>query len=212
MRGIFITFEGTEGSGKTTIIKYMEKDLKSLNYDVIVTREPGGSKISEEIRKVILDVDNREMDRRTEALLYAASRRQHQIEIIEPALSEGKIILCDRGIDSSLAYQGYARGLGIDSVYAMNQFATLGLLPDLTIYIDVKPKVGLDRIVQNKRNINRLDSESIDFHNKVYQGYQEVLKIFPERIKVINGDDDINTVYMNVYHAVLSFLEKNNGR
>ena len=94
----------------------------------------------------------------------------------------------------------------------MNQFATLGLLPDLTIYIDVKPKVGLDRIVQNKRNINRLDSESIDFHNKVYQGYQEVLKIFPERIKVINGDDDINTVYMNVYHAVLSFLEKNNGR
>jgi dTMP kinase len=207
MKGIFITFEGPEGSGKTTVLEMIEKELISLGYKVKKTREPGGSKISEDIRKVILDVNNTEMDGVTEALLYAASRRQHLIEVVLPYLNDGYIVLCDRFIDSSLAYQGYARRLGIKEVYQINQFATGGLLPDLTIFIDVSPEVGLNRIATNHRNQNRLDLESIKFHKLVHEGYLEVQKMFPDRIKVINGEQDIPNVDKDVKNVILKFLE-----
>lgn len=194
MKGYFITFEGTEGSGKTTVIEKVEKYYLDKGYKVIRSREPGGSKIAEDIRNVILDVDNTAMDPITEALLYAASRRQHLVEKVIPYLEQGYIVLCDRFIDSSLAYQGYARGLGIDKVYQMNLMATNGLLPDCTIYVDVRPEVGLSRIKVNNREQNRLDLEKLSFHQKVYDGYSEVAKRFKERFRVINGEQSKDKV------------------
>jgi dTMP kinase len=159
---MFITMEGGEGSGKSTAIKEIVDSLTKEGYSVVLTREPGGTPISEEIRNVILDKKNTEMDPWTEALLYAASRRQHIVEKILPALKEGKIVICDRFIDSSLAYQGGARGLGVDKVYAMNQYATDGLLPDLTLLFDIEPEEGLKRIAANAgREVNRLDVEKL---------------------------------------------------
>ena len=203
----FITFEGGEGSGKTTLIKLLAKDLESAGYPVLTTREPGGSKIAEEIRNVILNVENTKMDYRTEALLYAASRRQHLKEIILPAIEKDMLVICDRYIDSSLAYQGYARGLGIDEVYNINLYATGGLLPDLTILIDEEAEVGLARIKQNNRDINRLDLEKINFHKKVREGYLEVYKRFPERIVKVNGDQTIENVYRDVYKIVIEKIK-----
>ena len=168
MKGILITLEGNDGSGKSSVIEAIRKTLEEKGYPVVYTREPGGSQIAENIRKVILDVENTGMDAKTEALLYAASRREHIEKTIRPALEAGKIVLCDRFIDSSLAYQGYARGLGIDEVYHMNLYATEGLLPDLTILVCVKPEIGIARITQNHRGeLDRLESEKMEFHQKV---------------------------------------------
>ncbi|NLB10911.1 dTMP kinase, partial [bacterium] len=165
---MFITLEGPEGSGKTTIAKRIIEVLEKQDYPVIYTREPGGSVIAEQIRKIILRKKNVAMDPLTEALLFAASRRQHLVEKILPALKRGKIVICDRFIDSSLAYQGYARAIGIDKVMDINLFATEGKLPDLTIYFDISSQDGLARIDgDSKREINRLDLERLDFHNKV---------------------------------------------
>ncbi|MFW5894522.1 MAG: dTMP kinase [Bacillota bacterium] len=194
----FITFEGPEGSGKTSILKAVEKRLHEKGLEVVSTREPGGIRISEMIRSVILDVDNMEMDARTEALLYAASRRQHIVEKIWPALEAGKIVLCDRFIDSSLAYQGAGRKLGIDNIYALNRFAIEDTMPDLTFFIDVPPNVGLARVFDNARKIDRLDLESIQFHTEVYKGYKELVEKFPRRIKVIDGNRKIEAVVDDV--------------
>lgn len=198
MNGKFITIEGCEGSGKTSIIKILCEDLANNNISYLSTREPGGSKISEQIRNVILNVDNTKMDYMTEALLYAASRRQHLEEIVKPALNEGKIVICDRYLDSSLAYQGYARGIGIEEVYNINMYATSGFLPDLTIYIDIPVEVGLERIKDNNRNVNRLDLEKVAFHKKVREGYLKIAQMYPERIKVIDGNADLEEVYKRV--------------
>lgn len=208
MNSKFITFEGGEGSGKTTIINKLKVDLEKLGYEVIQTREPGGSSIAESIRNVILDVKNVSMDPRTEALLYAASRRQHLSEVILPNLRDGKIVLCDRFIDSSLAYQGYARDLGIDMVYELNQFATEGLLPGLTIYLDLDPELGLKRIKDNNRVCNRLDLEKLEFHKKVREGYLKIAKMYPNRIKVIDGSLSKDDLYEKVKDAVLSYILK----
>lgn len=188
MRGLFISFEGNDGSGKSSALETIKERLIKEGYDVIYTREPGGSYIAEKIREVILDPDNVGMDSKTEALLYAASRREHVTKTIIPALNSGKIILCDRFLDSSLAYQGYARGLGIDEVYNMNLFATEGLLPDVSILVCVHPEIGMSRINRDARALDRLELEKMDFHNKVYNGYLEVAKKYPERIKLINGE------------------------
>ncbi|MDD3106964.1 MAG: dTMP kinase [Bacilli bacterium] len=204
----FITFEGGEGTGKTTIIDNLIQELQTLHYQVVKTREPGGSKIAEEIRRVILDVDNTAMDYRTEALLYAASRRQHLREIILPYLEQGKIVLCDRFLDSSLAYQGYARKLGIQEVYAINQYATEGLLPDLTLYIDVDPKIGLSRIKQAHRVVDRLDLEQNEFHEQVRKGYLEVAKLFPNRIKKIDGNRPIQEIYEEIKQIIIENIKK----
>lgn len=207
MKGYFITLEGTEGSGKTTIIEKLTNYYTNKGYKVIRTREPGGSKIAEDIRNIILDVNNTTMDSITEAMLYAASRRQHLVEKVIPYLEKGYIVLCDRFIDSSLAYQGYARGLGIDKVYQLNLIATNGLLPDATVYIDVHPKVGLARIKANNREQNRLDLEKLSFHEKVYEGYHQVSQMFKERFIVINGEQNQEKVFDDTINALNTVIK-----
>ena len=149
------------------------------------------------------------MDAKTEALLYAAARRQHLVEKVIPAIEQGSIVLCDRYIDSSLTYQGYARGLGIEEIWAINQFAVNGYMPHLTLFLDVSPEVGLSRIRKDgDREVNRLDLESLDFHRKVRKGYYELLEKFPERIKKIDADQDMDTVFHLVLNEVLNYLKK----
>jgi dTMP kinase len=195
MLGKFITFEGTEGSGKTSIIKKVKQHYMEQGYKVMVTREPGGVRISEQIRDIIMDKLHTEMDARTEALLFAASRRQHLIEKIKPALENGYIVFCDRFVDSSLAYQGYGRKLGIEEVFMINQFAIESTLPSLTIFIDVTPEVGLERVFNSaNREVNRLDLEKLNFYKVIYDGYHELIKMYPDRIKKINGEKNINEV------------------
>ena len=162
MSGMFITFEGTDGSGKTSVIKAIVKELeKNGKTEYVLTREPGGNRISEAIRNVILDERFVEMDERTEALLYAAARRQHIVETINPALSAGKLVLCDRFVDSSIVYQGAGRSIGTDRIAEMNRFATDGLTPDLTIFLDIEPELGLERIRRNRQDeVNRLDHDA----------------------------------------------------
>lgn len=204
----FITLEGVEGSGKSTLINFIRDSIESNGKKVVVTREPGGIDIAEQIRSVILDKKNIKMDGRTEALLYAAARRQHLVEKVIPSLNEGNIVLCDRFIDSSLAYQGYARGLGINEVYSVNKFAIEDLMPDLTLYLDLDPQIGLNRIAKNKgREINRLDLEEINFHVKVREGYEEVLKMFPERMVRIDANQDIGKVMADINEVLISRLK-----
>lgn len=208
MKGLFITFEGCEGSGKTTVIERIENYLKNKGMKVIKTREPGGSKIAEDIRNIILDVNNTNMDKITEALLYASSRRQHLVEKVIPYIEDGYIVLCDRYLDSSLAYQGYAREIGIDKVYNININATDGLLPDLTVYVDLKPSIGLNRISSNNREQNRLDLEKLSFHEKVYEGYRIISEKFSDRIKSINGDQTRDKVFEDTKDLIEKFLVK----
>lgn len=193
--GLFITFEGVEGAGKTTALSYIHNQLTEAGYQVIRTREPGGIEIAEKIRDVILNPEHTAMEARTEALLYAAARRQHLVERVLPALEEGKIVLYDRFIDSSLAYQGYARGLGIDEVYEMNRFAIGDAMPDLTILFRIDPVEGLKRIAANKdREQNRLDLEKIDFHQKVFDAYEQLIDRFPNRIQPIDASQPVEAV------------------
>jgi dTMP kinase len=207
-RGIFISLEGPEGAGKTTIITMLMNELEQLGYQVTQTREPGGIEIAEKIRNVILDKSHTAMDPRTEALLYAAARRQHLVEKVNPALESGKIVLCDRFIDSSLAYQGHARGLGMDDVYSINKFAIGDRMPDLTIYFDIDPVIGLNRINQHEnREVNRLDLEDIQFHYKVREGYELLLKKFPDRMKKIDAADPIEVVCSKAKDLILSNLK-----
>ncbi|MFZ7946883.1 MULTISPECIES: dTMP kinase [Bacillaceae] len=197
--GIFITFEGPDGAGKTTIMEMAAKQFP----EALVTREPGGIDIAEQIRKVILDKDNTAMDPRTEALLYAAARRQHLMEKVKPALNAGRVVLCDRFVDSSLAYQGYARGLGIDEVFTINQFAIQDLMPELTIYFDIEPELGLKRINKNKgREINRLDLENLDFHKKVREGYYLLMERFPNRIARIDASGPVDEVFQKTIKLI----------
>ena len=206
---MFITFEGGEGAGKSTAIKRIVEKLTSEGYEIVLTREPGGTPIAEEIRNVILDKKNTAMDPRTEALLYAASRRQHLVEKVIPSLKEGKLVLCDRFIDSSLAYQGGAREIGIDNVYNMNLFATEGMLPDLTILFDIKPEEGLARIAANsQREVNRLDVEKLAFHNKVRDSFHELAKKFPERFVIIDASKSPDEVFEESYKAIEDRLKK----
>ncbi|WLD93441.1 dTMP kinase [Alkalihalobacillus sp. AL-G] len=196
---IFITFEGPEGAGKTTILQRLDQELKKRSVPFISTREPGGIDIAEQIRSVILNPENTKMDGRTEALLYAAARRQHLVEKVLPALQEGKTVLCDRFIDSSLAYQGFARNLGIEEVYSINRFATEDRMPDLTFYFNISPEAGLGRIDDNEsREKNRLDLEKLDFHQRVQDGYERVLKMFPDRFVIINAEQTVEQVYADI--------------
>lgn len=203
-----ITLEGGEGSGKTTVLKQLAAELERQGHSVVCTREPGGIDIAEQIRTVILDRKNVEMDPRTEALLYAAARRQHLVERIIPALNEGKVVLCDRYIDSSLAYQGHARGLGIEEIYSVNKFAIDEWMPDLTLYFDVAPEVGLARIQKDSgREVNRLDVESLKFHEAVRTGYQLLVAQYPQRIRVIDAEKDIETVFKEAFKTLKDFME-----
>lgn len=200
-----ISIEGGEGAGKSTIIQEIAQFFTDKNIPYIITREPGGVRISEKIREIILNTEFSEMDSRTEALLFAAARRQHLVEKVLPAVDEGKIVIFDRFVDSSLVYQGYVRNIGIEEVYEINQFAIEGFIPDLTIYIDVDPIVGLERINKNpEREINKLDLEGLEFHTKVREGYHFIMKTYPQRIVMIDGNQSLS----NVVRATLKEIEE----
>lgn len=206
---MFITLEGPEGSGKTTAVESAVNKLKEMGYEIVRTREPGGTPIAEEIRNVILDKKNTNMDPRTEALLYAASRRQHLVEKVWPALKEEKIVICDRYLDSSLAYQGGARGLGVDNILNINLFATENTWPDLTLLFDIDPEVGLARIASNaNREVNRLDLEKIDFHKRVRQTFLDLAKRYPDRYVIIDASLSREEVAKNTLEAILKRLCK----
>ena len=198
-RGKFITLEGGEGSGKTTMISRLGSYLEEKGIPLLVTREPGGIEIAEKIRAIILDPSHTSMDARTEALLYAAARSQHLAEKVEPALKADKMVICDRFVDSSLTYQGHARGLGMDQVWAINQFAIGDLMPDVTLYLDIEPEKGLARIDAHAgREVNRLDLESLEFHRKVREGYFLLKEQFPERIQIIDASLTPDEVFASI--------------
>ena len=205
-QGLFITFEGNDGAGKTTVCKAVLEKLKEDGYSAIYTREPGGSRIAEAIRNILLDVENMQMDSRCEALLYAASRRQHLVEVVLPALEEGKIVLCDRFIDSSLAYQGIARKIGFDEVWSINQFAIDGHMPNRTIFLSVSVETGKKRM-DIRGDKNRLDLEENSFHKSVREGYDDLCKKYPERITVVDAEADIDTVVENTYQKILEVVK-----
>ena len=189
MTGIFISLEGPDGSGKSTAAKKILPQLQHLStQEVVLTREPGGSAIAEQLRDIILDVHNSAMDARTEALLYAAQRRQHIVDVILPALQANKIVLSDRYIDSSVAYQGAGRQLGMQEIWQLNLFATQKLLPQLTLYFDIPPAVGLKRIQQKRAQAaDRLEKEQLDFHQRVTAAYQQLIKQDADRIVKIDA-------------------------
>ena len=203
--GYFISFEGGDGSGKSTQIQILRDFLEERGYDVILTREPGGTPISEKIRSIILDKENSEMDDMTEALLYAAARAQLVSQVIRPALEAGKVVICDRFVDSSIAYQAYARGLG-DSVKTINGFAVGDRMPDLTILLKVNPQVGSSRIGDRERD--RIELASRVFHKKVYEGYLQLEKLYPDRIVGIDAADTIENIAGIISERIAGLLEK----
>ena len=206
MPGLFITMEGPDGAGKTTVIEKLIPLLEErTNVTITSTREPGGSRIAEDIRQIILDVQNVEMDVRTEAILYAAARRQHLTDRILPNLEKGDIVFCDRFVDSSLVYQGVARGIGIEEVYRLNQFATAGKTPDVTLYLDVPAEIGLERIhlAKGNRQFDRLDQEGLQFHKMVRQGYLDIIPTDPERFIQIDATKTVDEVVQECLTALV---------
>lgn len=195
-QGIFITLEGPDGSGKSTQIQYIKEYFEENGMPCVFTREPGGTAIGEKLRAIILDRDNSEMSSMTEALLYAASRAQHVEELIKPALAEGKAVVCDRFIDSSIAYQGYGRGLG-EPVRIINELAVDGCLPDVTFLMVLSPEEGKSRI--GGRSQDRLEQEKLEFHNRVYEGYRKLAQDYPQRFVEINASGDRESVRREIY-------------
>jgi len=206
-KGLFITFEGPDGSGKTTVSSKVYEKLQAKGYDVIYTREPGGSDIAEQIRGIILDSKNTAMDAKTEALLYAASRRQHLVEKVIPALNAHKIVICDRFVDSSLVYQGIARDIGVEPVFAINKFAIAEYMPDLTIYLNISASKGLERII-NRQNKDRLDQETLSFHQAVESGYQKIIEMFKDRYHLVDADRDITLIVNDAYDIIKELVDK----
>lgn len=207
--GIIISFEGPDGAGKTTVLEQVLPVLQEKGYDIITTREPGGVEIAERIRDVILDVNHVAMDNKTELLLYMAARRQHYVEKVLPALEAGKVVLIDRFIDSSIAYQGAGRGLDKDIIRRLNDFATDGRKPDLTLYFDVESEIGLARIAKNaEREVNRLDLEKLDMHKRVREGYLALTEQ-EKRIVTIDASRELADVVSEALHTILEQLAKN---
>lgn len=203
-KGLFITFEGGEGSGKSTVIQQVKQQLLDKQLDVFITREPGGSGIGEEIRQTLLKHENNNMDPLTESYLFAAARRQHLMECIVPKLAADVVVLCDRYVDSSIVYQGYARGIGVEQVAAINKVVIEDYVPQLTFFIDVSPEVALARI-QTGRDQNRLDVETAAFHQKVYEGYMLLAAQTP-RIKRIEGDQPVEQVVADIMKYINEYL------
>lgn len=206
-KGYFITLEGVDGCGKSSVAKALKKALEELGYTVCHTREPGGIEISEQIREIILNPKNTMMDEKTEALLYAASRRQHLKEKVIPSFERKEIIICERFLDSSLAYQGYARGIGIEEVLKINEFAIANHFPDLTIYLDVDVETGLSRI-ETRDFKDRLDAEAKDFHLKVKAGYEIVNKMFESRIKYVDARKQLETVIEDSLKLIMELINE----
>lgn len=199
--GLFITMEGPDGAGKTTQIDLLRDYLSGKGYDIIVCREPGGTPISEAVRQVILNKDFTEMGNMTELLLYAAARAQLMEEVIRPALLEGKIVICDRFVESSAVYQGIGRNMGIDLVYQVNQFAIGDTVPDLTIMIDLNAEIGISR-KKKQAELDRMEREALDFHERVVDGYRQLSQLFPERIYKVDGSRTIEEIHQKIVAQV----------
>ncbi len=206
-KGLFITLEGTDGAGKSTQMKYLKAFFEQKGYGVLLTREPGGTPIGEKIRELILDNAHQEMGDKSEALLYAAARAQHVEEVILPGLKEGKVVLCDRFVDSSIVYQGEARNIGTQSIEAINRFATGGLTPDLTLWFDLPPEEGLRRVASAGK-ADRLEKEALQFHQRVYQGYQSLKNKYPHRIKAVDGRKTIDEMRREIQGIVIKKLKE----
>ena len=205
-RGLFITLEGPDGAGKTTQIGLIRQFLEDRDETVLLSREPGGTKISEKLREIVLDKENGEMADTTEMLIYAASRAQHVAEKIRPALDRGVMVICDRFVDSSIAYQGYGRDLG-DQVRIVNEYAIAGTRPDITFFLDLDPAVGRARIGRDIQD--RLEREKMDFHYKVYEGYQAICKANPDRVIRIDADRPAEEVWADIRAHLQEILERN---
>lgn len=203
--GLFITIEGPDGAGKTTVLNELFPRLQMIaQKEIIKTREPGGVLIAEKIRQIILNPDHRQMDERTEALLYAAARRQHLVEVIMPGLNEGKIVICDRFVDSSLTYQGAGRRIGMKEIAQINEFATEGLEPDFTLYLDVDSDTGLRRIQNHrKQDVDRLDLEGLEFHQRVRHAYLKLAEENPVRIHRIDAKMSLQEVVESSFSAIV---------
>lgn len=191
LRGFFITFEGLEGSGKSTQVGLLYRYLSSIGYDVIQTQEPGGTKIGEKIRKILLSRSNACMSSMTELLLFVGERAQHVDEVIKPALASGKVVICDRFTDSTVAYQGYGRDQDLEMIQTLNRIATNNIIPDLTILIDIEPNEGLSRAGKG----DRIEQEDLAFHQAIRAGYLKIAEKEPNRVKVVEGNKDIDSLH-----------------
>ncbi|HEX2926494.1 MAG TPA: dTMP kinase [Ruminiclostridium sp.] len=192
-KGLFITVEGTDGSGKTTQIGLMEQYLLGLGHEVLLSREPGGPRVSEMIRDLILDPQNKDISPLTEMILYAAARAQHVSQIIRPAIESGKFVICDRFVDSSYAYQGWGRGVDLRTVADVNRAAVDGLIPDITFFLDLSPRVAIERRIKST-GADRIEQEKMDFHMRVYEGYKKMAILYPDRIKTIDASKAVEEI------------------
>ncbi len=203
-RSLFVTFEGVEGSGKTTQVNMLHAHLLRMKVDVIATHEPGGTRIGEDIRRILLNPAHKEMHAMTETVLYAADRAQHFHEVIRPALAAGKVVICDRFVDSTLAYQGVARRVGMEGVQNLNEWITDDLYPDVTLLLDIPYRVGLKRLQERKRGLDRMEGEAQSFHEQVQEAYKTLAKFFPQRYVILNGADKPE----NIHHYVMQEVTK----
>ena len=207
-RGLFITFEGTDGAGKTTQIQRLTADLRQTGYDVCLTREPGGTPISEQIRDMLLNPDHSEMTATTELLLYAASRAQHVSEVIKPALEAGKVVISSRFADAMVVYQGYGRGLDLERINHLNRIATDGVTPDVTFVLDLPVEIGLQRVQNSRGELDRLEREKIEFHRRLREGYQILAKQEPQRLKIIDSQVNSEQVYAQIQAIIQPLLQQ----
>jgi len=201
LKGLFITMEGSDGCGKTTQIELLKKKFEDLGCETIISREPGGTAISEKIRNIILDNSNINMSYITEAMLYAAARAQLVEEVIKPALERGKIVICDRFVDSSLVYQGIARGLGIERIAQINSYALGDLKPDITFFLDLPPAEAMER-KRKQAEFDRIENEKMEFHNMVYEGYKKIAGIYKERIISVDASKSIEKIHLDIYESI----------
>ena len=207
-RGRFITFEGTDGAGKTTQIQRLTADLRQVGYDVCLTREPGGTPISEQIRDMLLNPDHSEMAAITELLLYAASRAQHVSEVIKPALAAGKVVISSRFADATVVYQGYGRGLDLERIHRLNRIATDGITPDVTFILDLPVEMGLQRVQNSRGGLDRLEREKIEFHRRLRDGYQTIAQQEPQRLKIIDAQGSPEQVYAQIQAIIQPLLQQ----
>ena len=207
-RGLFITFEGTDGGGKTTQVQRLTADLREAGYDICLTREPGGTPISEQIRDMLLNPDHSEMAATTELLLYAASRAQHVSEVIKPALEAGKVVISSRFADATVVYQGYGRGLDLERIDRLNRIATDDVTPDVTFVLDLPVEIGLQRVQNSRGGLDRLEREKIEFHRRLREGYQIIARQEPQRLKIIDAQVSPDQVYAQIQAIIQSLLDK----
>ncbi|WJH36350.1 dTMP kinase [Paenibacillus sp. CC-CFT747] len=211
MKGVFITFEGPDGSGKTTQLHRLAEHLRRLGQDPLVTREPGGTAIGDKIREIILSPENKEMADPSEVLLYAASRAQHVQEKILPALEQGRLVICDRFVDASVAYQAYGLGMNREAVEAINRFATSGLKPDRTYLLDVSPEISRERLLNRAGGgspavLDRIEQKGLDYHRKVREGFFAIAEAEPVRVRLVKADRSPDAIFAEILEDCLQLL------